>query len=81
MIYVTAIDRYMSGWGGEARNAINKIAVACENLKEAKEVEEALHKRSEMKYIGIRYTKPCYKRGYVISWYRYCKNATYKFNI
>lgn len=80
MIYVTAIDRYMSGWG-EAENAINKIAVACENLKEVKEVEEALHKRSEMKYISIRYSKPCYKRGYVISWYRYYKDAPYKFNI
>ena len=78
MYYVTATDKFMSGWG-LAENKINKVVVVCNSIGEAEEVEEALHRRSEMKYINIRYSKPYYRGGYVISWYKYNKNARFKF--
>lgn len=79
MYYVTATDKFMSGWG-LAKGKTNKVVVICENLTEAEEVEEALHRRSEMKYINIRCSKPCYRGGYVISWYKYNSNARFKFS-
>lgn len=79
MYYVTATDKFMSGWG-LAENKTNKVVVVCNSIEEAEEVEEALHRRSEMKYISIRYSKPCYKKGYVISWYKYNSKARFKFS-
>lgn len=79
MIYVTATDKFMSGWG-LANNKTNKVVVVCENWQEAREVEEALHRRSEMKYINVRSSKPYYNNNYVISWYKYNKNARFKFS-
>lgn len=79
MYYVTATDKFMSGWG-LAKGKTNKVIVICENWQEAREVEEALHSRDEMKYINIRYSKPYYRGGYVISWYKYNSNARFKFS-
>lgn len=79
MYYVTATDKFMSGWG-LAENKTNKVVVVCENWQEAREVKEALHSRDEMKYINVRSNKPYYNNNYVISWYRYCKNARFKFS-
>ena len=79
MYYVTATDKFMSGWG-LAKGKTNKVVVVCENWQEAEEVEEALHRRSEMKYINVRSSKPYYNNNYVISWYKYNKNARFKFS-
>ena len=79
MYYVTATDKFMSGWG-LAEGKINKVVVVCNSIGEAEEVEEALHRRSEMKYINIRYSKPYYRGGYVISWYKYNSHARFKFS-
>ena len=79
MYYVTATDKFMSGWG-LAKGKTNKVVVICENLTEAEEVEEALHSRDEMKYINIRASKPYYNSSYIISWYRYNSNARFKFS-
>lgn len=59
MIYVTMTDSFMSGWG-MAKGTINKLIFECENMKEARIVEENANNRSEMKYVNIRMTKPYY---------------------
>ena len=79
MYYVTATDKFMSGWG-LAENKTNKVIVVCNSIEEAEEVEVALHRRSEMKYINVRSSKPYYNNNYVISWYKYNKNARFKFS-
>ena len=80
MYYVTATDKFMSGWG-LAKGKTNKVIVICENWQEDREVKDALHSRDEMKYINVRSSKPYYNNNnYVISLYRYCKNARFKFS-
>lgn len=79
MYYVTATDKFMSGWG-LAKGRTNKVVVICENWQEAREVRDALDTRSEMKYVNVRSSKPYYNNNYFISWYKYNKNARFKFS-
>ena len=65
--YVSMTDKFMSGWG-RADNLINKYIVECETYEQAETIERAASKRSEMKYINIRTTKPHYGKGYLESW-------------
>lgn len=79
MYYVTATDKFMSGWG-LAENKINKVVVICSSLKEAREVQQALDTRKEMKYVNIRASKPYYNNNYLISWYKYNSKTKFKFS-
>lgn len=62
MIYVTATDKFMSGWG-MAEGKINKLVFECETYDEARIVEENLRNRSEIRNVSIRYTKPSYNQS------------------
>ena len=66
-IYVTMTDKFMSGWG-MAQNKTNKLIIECENWEQAQTIERNAHKRSEMKYINIRTTRPYYGANIVESW-------------
>ena len=59
MFYVTMTDKALSGWG-RAEGKINKLIFECDNMKEAKTVEENAANRGDMKYINIRVAKPYY---------------------
>lgn len=59
--YVTATDRFMSGWG-MAKGKDNKLVIECDNYSEAEIVHEHLIDREEMKYVNIRGTKPYYNQ-------------------
>lgn len=68
-IYVTCNDRAMSGWG-RSENKINKIIIACSDLKQAKRVMTNLKGESQYKYINICKKKPSYDLSkYYISEY------------
>ncbi len=54
--------------GGEARNKVNKLIIECETMKQAMLIERNAKKRSEMKYINIRSTKPYYGSHILESW-------------
>ena len=70
MFYVTMTDKFMSGWG-YAQNKTNKLIIECETFDKAAEIERAAKKRSEMKYINIRTTKPYYGSHVFESWKTY----------
>lgn len=65
--YVTMTDKFMSGWG-VAQGKTNKLIIECDTLQQAEQIEKAAHRRSEMRYINIRTTKPRYKSNVVESW-------------
>lgn len=65
--YVTMTDKFMSGWG-VAQGKTNKLIIECDTLQQAEQIEKAAHRRSEMRYINIRITKPRYKSNVVESW-------------
>jgi hypothetical protein len=58
-IYVTMTDAFMSGWG-MARNKTNKYIIVCDTMEQAQTAYRNALKRSEMKRVNIRYTKPYY---------------------
>ena len=58
-LYVCMTDKAMSGWG-RSENKINKYVIACDNWQQAEQIEEAAHRRPEMKYINININKPYY---------------------
>jgi len=57
----------MSGWG-MAEGKINKLVIACETYEQAETVERNAKRRSEMKYVAIRNTKPSYSSNIYPSW-------------
>ena len=68
-VYVTCNDIKMSGWG-RSENKINKIIIACSDLKQAKRVMTNLKGESQYKYINICKKKPSYDLSkYYISEY------------
>jgi hypothetical protein len=67
MFYVTMTDKFMSGWG-MAQGKKNKLIIECETIAQALQIERAAHKRSEMRYINIRTTKPHYGSNILESW-------------
>lgn len=68
--YVTMTDKFMSGWG-MAEGKTNKFIVACETYEQARNIERNAHRRSEMKHIAIRSTKPYYRGNVLPSWKTY----------
>jgi hypothetical protein len=67
MFYVTMTDKFMSGWG-MAHGKKNKLIIECETIAQALQIERTAHKRSEMRYINIRTTKPYYGANILESW-------------
>jgi hypothetical protein len=65
--FVTMTDKFMSGWG-MAKGKINKLIIECETLQQAEQIERAARKRSEMRYVNIRTTKPRYGSNVLESW-------------
>lgn len=55
--YVTAKDRYFSGWG-RSQGMDNVVILPCENYAEARTVLENTKARPEMKYARILINKP-----------------------
>jgi hypothetical protein len=70
MFYVTMTDKFMSGWG-YAKGRINKLIVICQTIDQATQIENAAHKRSEMKYVNICTRRPRYGAHIVESWKTY----------
>lgn len=65
--YVTATDKFFSGWG-EALNKINKLVIECETYSECQTVFENLKSRNEMKYVNWTTNKPKYdKKKYLVT--------------
>ena len=64
--YVTATDRFMSGWG-LAQRMTNKMVLPCDDYATAVTCAKYLEGRSEMKYVNIRSSKPPTKRGVLYS--------------
>lgn len=69
-IYVTMTDKFMSGWG-MAQGKTNKLIIECNNFDEAWAIERNARKRSEMKYVNIRISKPKYGSNVLESWKTY----------
>ena len=67
MYYVTMTDKFMSGWG-PATGKTNKLIVECETYDQAELIERNAKKRSEMRYVNIRSTKPYYGNHILESW-------------
>lgn len=67
MYYVTMTDKFMSMWG-HSQGKTNKLIIVCETLPQAEQIQRAAHKRSEMRYINIRTTKPKYGANILESW-------------
>ena len=51
-ILVTAIDTFMSGWGG-AEGGVSKCAWACDTMERAKFVYQWVESRKEMKRVNL----------------------------
>ena len=70
-LYVCMTDKYMSGWG-RSENKINKYVIECDNWEQAEQIEEAAHRRPEMKYVNINIRKPYYSpAGYTVTMEHY----------
>ena len=65
--YVTMTDKFMSGWG-QATGKTNKLVIACDTIEQAELIEKNARKRSEMRYVNIRSTKPSYGGHILTSW-------------
>jgi hypothetical protein len=61
--YVTMTDRSLSKWG-LSKGKINKLVLECNDYEELDKVYNNALKRNDMKYVNIRYTKPCYNKNY-----------------
>lgn len=72
--YVTATDRFMSGWGmSEGKD--NKLVVECDTYQEAVIVHDNLSDRDEMKYVNIRSSKPYYNKDRYYTSYKTKEDA------
>lgn len=67
--YVTATDKFMSGWGF-AEKRISKMVAVCKDYKTACEVESTWSSRSDLNRVNITPNKPYYTPSrYHVSWY------------
>jgi len=67
--YVTATDKFMSGWG-MASKRISKMVAICNDYKRACEIEEMWDKRNDLCRVNITPNKPYYRPSkYHTSWY------------
>ena len=60
--YVTMTDRFLSGWGNAA-GKVEKYIIACDTMQQAITAAAIAKKRSEMRYISIRTTRPYYDKN------------------
>jgi hypothetical protein len=65
--YVTMTDKFMSGWG-LAEKKVNKMIVECNSYEQALQIKSAAQKRSEMRRVNIRATRPSYESHIFPSW-------------
>ena len=64
--YVVMTDKFMSGWGMAAGKS-NKLVIVCDTLEDAEIVYQNAKRRSEMKHVNIRCSKPYYGNRYHVS--------------
>ena len=70
-VYVCMTDKFMSGWG-ISENKIAKYIIECDNWAQAEQIEEASHRRPDMKYVNININKPYYNpAGYTVTMEHY----------
>jgi hypothetical protein len=65
--YVTMTDKFMSGWG-MASGKTNKLVIECDTYEQAEIIERNASRRSEMKYVNIRSSKPRFGSSVFPSW-------------
>lgn len=65
--YVTMTDKFMSGWG-MAKGKTNKLIIICDTIEQAEQIKRAARRRSEMRRVNIRTTKPRYGSHVLESW-------------
>ena len=65
--YVTMTDKFMSGWG-MAQGKTNKLIIECANYDQAALIAKNARKRSEMRHVNIRASKPYYGSHVLESW-------------
>lgn len=66
--YVTATDRFLSGWGG-ATGKTQKIVVLCNDIEQARRVERNMKKDRTLGNVIRKDKKPSYSSTkYSVSW-------------
>ena len=70
MYYVRMTDKFMSGWG-PATGKINKLVIECETYDQALQISCAAKRRSEMRRVNIRVSRPRYGAHVLTSWKTY----------
>jgi hypothetical protein len=73
LVYVTATDKFMSGWG-MARNKTAKRVIVCQTWRQAQRMENAIKNcpNSGMTYVNITSKFPYYNPNrYITSWCTY----------
>lgn len=70
MYYVTMTDKFLSGWG-PATGKVNKLVIECNTYEQAAQIERAAKRRSEMRRVGIRTSKPYYGAHVLTSWKKF----------
>jgi hypothetical protein len=73
MYYVTMTDKFMSHISGMSnkQTTTNKLVIVCKDYTEAETVERNANKRTDMKHINIRSSKPYYGKNYSVSFKTY----------
>lgn len=66
--YVTATDKFLSGWGG-AKGKIAKMVIICENSEQARRVARNMEKDRTLSRVSISMKKPSYSKDkYTVTW-------------
>ena len=67
-VYVTATDKFLSGWGG-AKGKKHKLIVECTSVDQAQRVVRNMKKDRTLSYVNYSYKKPSYpERSYTTKW-------------
>lgn len=59
--YVTATDKFLSGWG-YATGKNHKLIVVCTTLEQARRVERNMKKDRTLSYVNLAMSKPSYPK-------------------
>lgn len=60
--YVTATDKFLSGWG-MATGKVHKLIVVCKSMEQARRVEKNMKKDRTLSRVNIALDKPYYPKG------------------
>lgn len=60
--YVTATDKFLSGWG-MATGKVHKLIVVCKSMEQARRVEKNMKKDRTLSRVNIALDKPYYAKG------------------